>query len=92
MPHSGRRSMPSLRSAGSMIRHCTTTPAVVPRPSSSTCGLLIDVGAAGFSCPGSAIYATSTPMETMLFATGAQAPGRKCSFVFRMAMNRENMP
>ena len=84
--------MPSVRSAGSMIRHCTTTPAVVPRPSSRTCGLLIDDGAAGFNVPGNAIYATSTAMETTLFATGAHAPGRKCSFVFRIAMNRENMP
>ena len=38
------------------------------------------------------MYATSTAMDTTLLATGAQAPGRKCSFVFRMAMNSENMP
>ena len=31
-------------------------------------------------------------METTLFATGAQAPGRKCSFVFRIAMNSEKSP
>ena len=55
MPHSGRRSIRSFRSAGIMMRHCTTTPSVVPRPSSATCGLLIDAGAAGFKLPGSNI-------------------------------------
>ena len=54
--------------------------------------MLIDAGAAAFNRPGSAIYAANTAMETMLFATGAHAPGLKCSLVFKIAMNRENMP
>ena len=53
---------------------------------------MIGDGAAGFSEPGTVQYNNSTPMEMMLFATGAHAPGAKMPLVFNTAWNRAKSP
>ena len=75
-----------------MIAACTMTPSVVPRPSSRTCGSTTPEGAVSSSSPGSSMYSSSTVMETMLFATGAHAPGLKMPRVLSTAMNSAKMP
>ena len=76
-----------------MISACITTPAVVPRPSSSTCGSVIVTLSVGcsFVSRGRNMYSPNTPSVTTLLATGAHAPGLNTPLVLRIAMNTANI-
>ena len=51
-PHSGFKLMFARRRYGAMMRHCTTTPSVVPALTKRMCGSVTGDGDSGVSEPG----------------------------------------
>ena len=67
--------MPARSRAGTSTRAWSTTPAVVPRPSSRIGPLRMFTGAAGSIPLPTTANSASVAMATTLFHTGAHAPG-----------------